>query len=850
VTRPHQQTPIKIALWLVATLGFSSIAKAEIDVRTLAHTGATFPHFSQRRQPTALMDHDRMSAIIEVPEGEDPVAFGLPRIGTHFSVLSAPLERLDLLARTHPDWRVTWSAPLVPLLDRAAVWTRANTFRSTTGYTGKDVVVGIVDAGFDLRHADLRNADGTTRVAYFIDFAQTALGQYPDIESRCAEELPPDGEKRGHCRVLGATEIDAALSGQDGAEELPTDDFGHGTHVASLAAGSGGEEKKYVGSAPGSTLILVRVGSGNGEGIDDASVLLGTDLVFSLAESEGQKHGRERLPAVVNLSLGSDFGGHDGTSALERGLAELVGPDHPGRSIVVAAGNSAALANGKGTFPNPLGVHTQVNVPEGESVRVPLVTMPGSSAGSELDAVMLVWIAYRSGDDLRVGLDKRSGGFVEPQGRGTNRKFDKSDVLAITIVNGALKEAGLGITEGNAAVVVVDGTWPVQETFAIHLEGHGTADLWVQSGGELGAGAGSLGALFPAAVKESTVALPASSPAVISVGATVNRTTWTDRVDDPIAIASFGSSSTDLLDSIAYFSSAGPTADQRMKPDILAPGAFVAGAMSRAADPEINAQGMFGESGFCRPATDCATVDQTHGVAIGTSMASPVVAGAVALLLEGTPDLTQDRILTLLQAGVRFPTGRIPLFAQMGPGALDLEGTRDVLALIDAPEARAPSPDHSWLVPSHDFTHPDPEWDLPLVLLLRDEDGRIADGPGVGDLDIDVHHGRLKGDVERPAPGFFRFAVAADRDTGGASLDVDVYSGKERLAATKVPIAVDVNVLTEGFAAHGGCAVAYGRRSTRGVPSLALLSVIAWTSRRRSRGARTARSPGRMGMSD
>jgi hypothetical protein len=50
--------------------------------------------------------------------------------------------------------------------------------------------------------------------------------------------------------------------------------------------------------------------------------------------------------------------------------------------------------------------------------------------------------------------------------------------------------------------VIIEGTWPAEETFAVRLEGTGTANLWVQSAGDLGPGAGSLGALFPAATKE------------------------------------------------------------------------------------------------------------------------------------------------------------------------------------------------------------------------------------------------------------------------------------------------------------------------------------------------------------
>src|SRR5262249_59374824 len=126
---------------------------------------------------------------------------------------------------------------------------------------------------------------------------------------------------------------------------IPADTIGHGTHVASLAAGNGGSEKRYVGIAPEASLIIARVLDASNQ-INDATVLSAANLVFHLADQLGK-------PAVVNLSLGSNFGPHDGTSALERGLASLVGDDHPGRAIVVAAGNSAGQVEGNLGYPPP-----------------------------------------------------------------------------------------------------------------------------------------------------------------------------------------------------------------------------------------------------------------------------------------------------------------------------------------------------------------------------------------------------------------------------------------------------------------------------------------------------------------
>src|SRR6185436_6154778 len=83
----------------------------------------------------------------------------------------------------------------------------------------------------------------------------------------------------------------------------PKDVFGHGTHVASLAAGSGGstDPPRYVGIAPEASLIVVRVTRSGGAGIMDADVVQAARFVFEQAEALS-------MPAVINMSLGSDFG--------------------------------------------------------------------------------------------------------------------------------------------------------------------------------------------------------------------------------------------------------------------------------------------------------------------------------------------------------------------------------------------------------------------------------------------------------------------------------------------------------------------------------------------------------------
>ena len=160
--------------------------------------------------------------------------------------------------------------------------------------------------------------------------------------------------------------------------------------------------------APAAELVVARVLREDG-GIYDADVLKAVRFVFDRADELG-------MPAVVNLSLGNDFGGHDGSSAIERGLASMVGSEHQGRAIVVAAGNSATLYDGLGSgAPGPLGVHTQVHVPAGADAVVPLLT-PRTAAGTA--GTLHVWVATRPGDELAIGVDDATGSVIQPVGEG------------------------------------------------------------------------------------------------------------------------------------------------------------------------------------------------------------------------------------------------------------------------------------------------------------------------------------------------------------------------------------------------------------------------------------------------
>ena len=345
----------------------------------------------------------RLALTVELPLGVDarsmgwqPFAPGMAtlRIAPSDSTLSSRLIRV-CACPSGPHFR--------PVLDQSAKLNGTIAYREAlaasgsplTG-TGKGVVVGVIDTGLDVTHPDFLDASGKTRVAWLIDMSQPALKKHPDVEKEfgCTDAM------QTHCAVFEKADIDATLGNPFALP--PRDKVGHGTHVASIAAGNGGggASARFVGGAPEATLIIANVTQGPIESVADADIATGARFIFDRADLLG-------MPAVVNLSLGGDFGPHDGTTPLEKALAAMVGPDHPGHAIIVAAGNSGAIY--KGDRPEQtLGIHTQTRVDRDVPVRVP-VLMPGVAGGDDISGAVFVWATFEKTTDIKVGVEGPGG---------------------------------------------------------------------------------------------------------------------------------------------------------------------------------------------------------------------------------------------------------------------------------------------------------------------------------------------------------------------------------------------------------------------------------------------------------
>ncbi|MDB4994344.1 MAG: Ser-type protease, partial [Myxococcaceae bacterium] len=334
-----------------------------VPVRDLHPDGASIVRLlGSHAEETLAPGSGQIGALVTIPPGQTAASMGLEPVTDGIGRLRTSALNIDAWAKAHPGAHMEVSPPLHMLLERATYWTRAALARGTYGVDGSGVIVGVADTGLDVSHPSFREESGKTRVAWMLDLSLKPLGLHPELEDKFGVKNAEGKLTAG--AVLSASDIDFLL---DQNRRAPEDEVGHGTHVTSIAAG--GEATGYSGIAPKATIVAVRVTRSNVDGIENDDLLRGVQFLFNRADEM-------KMPMVANLSLGGDFGPHDGSMLWEKTIASFVGPEHPGRAIVVAAGNSGSIAEHA--------VHESVRVSKGTKMRVPITTRGAASGGVQV----------------------------------------------------------------------------------------------------------------------------------------------------------------------------------------------------------------------------------------------------------------------------------------------------------------------------------------------------------------------------------------------------------------------------------------------------------------------------------
>jgi subtilisin family serine protease len=504
-------------------------------------------------------------------------------------------------------------------LDRSVPDTRADTLRtgtppSWTAGTGKNVIVGVIDSGLDFRHGDFKNGDGTTRVVAIWDQRDTG-----------ASGAPPAGYTYGgECTPAM---INAAIAG-DPAACTQRDTDGHGTHVTGIAAGNGqatGNGQiayRMIGIAP-SADILVANGNGNARILD----------AIAWMKAKAAALGR---PLVINMSFGSYFGARDGTSNYEQGMSNLAGP---GVILVGAAGNEAtAPIRAFGTLTQGASETVGFNIPSDSKSADLEIWDPGTNAYAVNVAGPGCAPTVTVNPGENPGTVATPCGAAEfsstgPQANNDDRQIRVTigSTSSAPLVTGAWKITLIGtvVAGGSSPFSIVNGEDVTGPTFTDHI----------------------------APVTTEILTDVSSATRVIAVASYNTRTAW-NSLNGPSTDASSGP-----VSDLSNFSSRGPRRNCSnsakcppiMKPEITAPGSKIMAALT--AD----------KTKPTAPST--VEADGVHFGSDGTSMATPHIAGAVALMLQQDPTMTPETLKQRLYSSVQansFSTN-LPVFNAATP---------------------------------------------------------------------------------------------------------------------------------------------------------------------------------------
>lgn len=397
---------------------------------------------------------------------------------------------------------------------------------------GTNAIVAVIDEGIDVLHEAFLDQAGESRI----------IGVW---DQRDETGPAPSGF------TFGTYHSESAIAGYVKAKTVPPklgrDVDGHGTHVASIAAGRVAGTCPQ-GVAPDARLLIVIADSASSIGYSNEHLAA---LDFIDQEAEQQK-----LPVVVNVSQGMNAGPHDGFSPLENAFDAFSNKGSKGGRVIVKSAGNAGDANGHAV------------IKHGRRAAAVVQWTRFNNPGWQYEYLEFWW---DSANTYRFVLVAPNGDVSEAVESG--RLSDAGQIagspyrMRMSLRDKFNGDAQLVVEIGSAsdnAIPVTAGAWQLQVQ---HLDGDapGVLDGWIERGPKHRS-------VFhaPHASPDMTLTIPGTALSVITVGAiSVKNNTIT----------------------ATNFTSFGPTRDKRNKPEVCAPGQDVFAAKGG------TSQGAFASTG-------------------------------------------------------------------------------------------------------------------------------------------------------------------------------------------------------------------------------------------------------------
>ena len=518
-----------------------------------------------------------------------------------------------------------------------------------SNYDGSGVVVGVIDSGIDFQHIAFKDESGNTRIkAAYLPGASTGGSSV----------------SYGGCQYTGTQLNSLTYDTQSGS---------HGTHTSTTAGGSTvriDDNHVYTGMAPKSDLVLV----GCGDHLYNTYIANGLTYIKNYADTHNQ-------PCVVNLSLGTQNGPHDGTGQLLEAYNSFTSNGTAkGRVICVATANDAGgnmYYGGTATTSTPAATSLEfIRYSDVNGTYCYNATVQNGYNYVSLQSLYHVW-PRTAGAQLKfqfVVIDKQTKSIVATATALTPTSTNATSVslgsswsnyfsgASITVSRSedaysnkycyAIQVKGTTTESANNMSTDADGNYISRYAVGMLVfatSGTTKFDCWGMDTYHMSEFmdidfAGSYGNYsFTNGSDECSVASSATAVGTVTVGAYVTRKTVQTSNNHSYTEDDY------TVGDIAYFScySTGCGPDGKVYPDISAPGAILIAGVNRY-DTSNYPSSETTDSEYMTIIN--ASDGSRYGSMSGTSMATPTTTGIVALWLQANNELTVNDVKQVMQA--------------------------------------------------------------------------------------------------------------------------------------------------------------------------------------------------------
>lgn len=273
---------------------------------------------------------EMISAFVHVKGGGFSAVEGLgavmqTKFSDNLAAMMLPADKIEKIADLDNVIGIEVAEVLQPLNDTQRSVTQAGDAISnsaaaqalglTKQYTGKNVILGIIDSGIDFQHIAFKDKNGNSRIVRAYKLSGTNSTNLTTYSSSS--------------QISGLT--------------YDTNTGDHGTHTSTTAGGSSvivngstvtvtddHANATYGGMAPEADLVIAGLSS-----LYTTSIGTAIQNICDYADQVGK-------PCVISLSLGSQVGPHDGTGTIASIVNQCAGNNH---IIVYAASNDGMRAD-------------------------------------------------------------------------------------------------------------------------------------------------------------------------------------------------------------------------------------------------------------------------------------------------------------------------------------------------------------------------------------------------------------------------------------------------------------------------------------------------------------------------